>query len=260
MVILEPVDKVRVARQFSRAARRYDDYAHVQERIAGDALERVSPDWGVTLDIGCGSGRVTRLLAQKCNHVYGVDLAEGMVLHASEHAHPRISWLTGDAESLPFAHSVFDNVFSSMALQWCAYMSPVFGELLRVMKPGGEAVLAIMSEGSMAELSESWKRLDHHPHVNQFRSANGLLHTALECGFQGRVESEVYVDKHADIRSLLNSIKGVGANVVNQTGNHITLRRNTLSRLEAVFTRKCSEPEWLPLTYVVSFLTLRKPQ
>src|SRR5690606_1533092 len=78
-------DKRQVAASFSRAADSYDGVAALQREVGAQLLARLPTlapaRW---LDLGCGTGHFTRLLAQRFAAAEGValDLAEGMLRHA----------------------------------------------------------------------------------------------------------------------------------------------------------------------------------
>lgn len=268
--------KSRIAKQFSRAAMRYDAAAQVQIDIANDALGlfvEICHNNNLTLpkriiDIGCGTGRVTRELAsvntQHTSHILAMDLALGMLKHAKEQSvdatlNHNISWLQGDAEHLPLGDSAAGGVFSSMALQWCKNSTQVCTEINRVLAPGASGVLAIMCEGSMHELDKCWQHVDSHRKINQFASADTWSSAAKAAGLQVTMQQKRYVTWHKDVRELLGSIKSIGANVVTSNTQQKAIRRDTLHALDLFYQSAFGRNQGLPLTYNVCFLTLVKP-
>ncbi len=97
------------------------------------------------LDIGCGTGRLLERLANQFSDLRGtgLDLSSQMlhVARRSNHHHPRLIYIEGKAESLPFAEDQFDAVFNT--LSFLHYLSPqqVFGEVARVLSPSGRFYL-----------------------------------------------------------------------------------------------------------------------
>lgn len=92
------------------------------------------------LDVGCGTGRTTRPLADLGFDVVGVDISEEMVVRARE-LFPDISFEVADVTDLDFDDDSFDYVL--FAHNGIDYVHPsserrrAFEELGRVLKPGG---------------------------------------------------------------------------------------------------------------------------
>lgn len=251
--------KRKIARQFSRAAPDYNGAAEVQLPIAEQLLSQLPSGLNSLLDIGAGTGRITARLTAHGQQVFGLDIAEGMMRVARQSHGSGVHWLVGDAEALPIADKRLDAVYSSMALQWCAPMALVFNEIYRVLRPGGSAHLAILCDGALDELRQSWAQLDNRPHVNRYPTAGELAATATDAGFAVNQHQQDFITRHADIYGLLQSLKKIGANVVTE-GPRTPLKRQSLSRLARHYhTHFASADGALPLTYRVSFLQLSKP-
>jgi trans-aconitate 2-methyltransferase len=121
--------------------------ASTYDRVSGDVqlvwalelLERL-PLAGdeVVLDAGCGSGRVTALLADRLpdGRVYGVDAAPSMVEHAAEALGERATILCQDLVELDLPEPV-DVAFSNATFHWIHDHPALFEALHRSMKPGG---------------------------------------------------------------------------------------------------------------------------
>ncbi|MCF2949756.1 methyltransferase domain-containing protein [Paraglaciecola aquimarina] len=259
-VITTDCQKSRIAQQFSRAAKSYDSAAKVQLDIATDALDLVIGSTGTLLDIGCGTGRNSPALANKCERLIALDLAFGMLSYAQSNSAVdghNTSWLQGDAEHLPIQNYSVDRLFSSMVLQWCGDQHKVMSEVNRVLTNGGQAVLAIMCDGSFSQLNQSWLHLDKNKHVNDFAKAQVWQQAGLAQGLKVKVSKKQYVTWHADLRQLLSSIKAIGANVVlpKQEGSGLKrFNRHTLQNLETVYHELFAENGQLPLTYQVCYL------
>lgn len=81
------------------------------------------------LDVGCGNGAFTRLFAQVCRYVVGVDYSEHILL-----SNPGGALLRGRAEELPFRDGAFDVVFVANLLHHSADPSAVVREASRVAR------------------------------------------------------------------------------------------------------------------------------
>ena len=95
------------------------------------------------LDVGCGTGYFTRLLAggeQRVSAV-GLDIEEPFIKYAQTLADAEglpIEFVTGDALNLPFADGSFDLVVSHTFLTSVSDPAKALGEMKRVIRPGGK--------------------------------------------------------------------------------------------------------------------------
>ena len=106
-------------------------------------LELVPSPRGVTLDLGCGEGRLARDLALLGHAVVGVD-ASPTLLAAAREAAPEIELHLADAAGLPFADASFDLVVAFMSLQDIEDLDGAVREAARVLAPEGRLCLAIV--------------------------------------------------------------------------------------------------------------------
>lgn len=100
------------------------------------------------LDVGCGTGVVTRLAAEgvgAAGSVTGLDIHPGMLAVAASATPPgmTIDWREGNAESLPFAEATFDVVLCQMSLQFVTGKLDALREMRRVLVPGGRALVCV---------------------------------------------------------------------------------------------------------------------
>ena len=96
------------------------------------------------LDVGCGEGHNTRLLAGRGAHVVALDVAESFITAATEADSDGISYLLGDGAALPFRASTFDVVTAFMSLMDVADPERTLGEVARVLRPGGFAQFSVL--------------------------------------------------------------------------------------------------------------------
>lgn len=114
------------------------------------------------LDLGCGNGWATRLLAQTNAGVQaiGVDAAPKMVARA-EALHSltiRARYEVGTFEKLDFKDSHFDRVFSMEALYYASDLGQALRECFRVLKPGG-SVETLVDYYEESKASEPWAKV-----------------------------------------------------------------------------------------------------
>jgi SAM-dependent methyltransferase len=99
------------------------------------------------LDVGCGSGWATRLMAEKARdgRVVGIDIADEMIAVAREGSEQfsNLEFRVGSAEALPFAAGEFTAAFSMESLYYYADVLVALKEIKRVLGPGGLFVTVI---------------------------------------------------------------------------------------------------------------------
>lgn len=126
---------------FSNHAREYaETYAMEDMPVAYVALldefvERVGS--GTVLDAGCGTGRDATYFSRNGLDVTGVDVAEGMIDHARQHAEGTFRRM--DMRDLDFADGTFDGVWCNTVMQFFdpGMMPSILSELSRVLTPDG---------------------------------------------------------------------------------------------------------------------------
>ncbi len=113
----------------------------VQTRRLTEALTKVglSPSERV-LDLGSGTGNLTRLLASMLGPegmVVGADFSMGMLGVARDKLGPDQALVAADAHWLPFRDASFDRVVCFAVWPHFEYPEDVADELCRVLVPGG---------------------------------------------------------------------------------------------------------------------------
>lgn len=115
--------------------------AVLSRSLAGDhspyrwLARAVSADTQLVVDLACGSGPMSRELAQPDRTVVGIDLSvDELALAAERGPGP---WVRGDALALPFADESVAAVTSSMGLVVVTPLADVLAEISRVLAPGG---------------------------------------------------------------------------------------------------------------------------
>ncbi|MEU6998705.1 methyltransferase domain-containing protein [Nonomuraea sp. NPDC046570] len=110
------------------------------------ALSRARPGDRV-LDVGCGTGYLTRILAPvvgPAGQVTGVDASPPMIEYARRSAPGNCSYQVGEGQALDLPDAGFDVVVSSLAVHHipAAERGAAVREMLRVLRPGGRLLIA----------------------------------------------------------------------------------------------------------------------
>jgi SAM-dependent methyltransferase len=106
----------------------------IRERLCGRRFGRA-------LDVGCGEGRLCRLLAGEGIEAVGVDPTEALLAEARRRD-PTGDYRLGRAEELAFEDESFDLVVSCLTLIGIDDISRAIPEMARVLRPGGSLLIA----------------------------------------------------------------------------------------------------------------------
>jgi ubiquinone/menaquinone biosynthesis C-methylase UbiE len=107
------------------------------------------------LDIGCGVGRLTRVIAARARRAYGIDVSEEMIARASRHHAEleNVEWFVGDGVTLqPIADGSVDACVSHVVFQHIPDPQVTLGyvrEMGRVLRPGGWAAFQLSNDSSV---------------------------------------------------------------------------------------------------------------
>lgn len=148
------------------------------------------------LDLGCGQGHTTRMLAEYFPAASGIGFEYDALLVARASADPAkppaIEFRQGDAARLPFPDASFDLVFTRYMLLHVPDPPTVVREMFRVARPGGFVVayepdccieFCYPRNTAMERMSHLWRNLFPHPLmgrqlVHLFRAAGATNYSA----------------------------------------------------------------------------------
>ena len=106
------------------------------------------------LDIGCGNGQTTRLVARRAEqgHVLGIDLSAPMLERARARAAgegiTNVTFEQGDAQVYPFPSGSFDVAISRFGIMFFAEPVVAFANIGRALRPGGRLAFLCMQDAS----------------------------------------------------------------------------------------------------------------
>jgi SAM-dependent methyltransferase len=131
--------------------------------LAGDAYERYMGRWSRPLgraflewlrppsgahwlEVGCGTGALTTAIASTCDPhaVVACDPSDAFIAHARETlVDPRVSFLTGGAESLPSRDGGYDLAVSALVLNFVPAPHEALAALRQRLRPGGTVAACV---------------------------------------------------------------------------------------------------------------------
>lgn len=263
------IDRGRVERSFHRGAQQYDRHTPVQQRVVQRLLKNLSAELSKepqrVLDIGCGTGQLLLQLAQQYPHasLTGLDLANNMLQLAIERLGDSATLLQGDAERLPCKDNSFDLVVSTSTLQWLEQCDTCFGEVRRVLEPGGLFCFALFGDGTLFELQSCWREaLQRNDRSGQqdgdgthrFHTVDQVRRSLEQQGFVAVVvateQEQVW---YPDLPQLLQAIKRIGAGTARpQRGGGLGWRR-VLHDMATVYRERFGTEQGVPASYQVVY-------
>lgn len=181
----------RLVRRFNRKA------ANVGERQASPWLCGIRPDHrgryqlaarfvppgAAVLDLACGVGYGSYILATRssCREIVSVDLGEEAIAYARRHyAHPKITFVHGDAFAVPLEPGRFDAVVSFETVEHVEEDRRLLARFHEALRPGGLLVLSTPNELRMPYSPEGYR---HHRRHYRPEELKALLE---ETGFRIR--------------------------------------------------------------------------
>ena len=116
----------------------------------------------VILDIGCGGGININRIAEKAKKVYGVDYSIESVKLSREVNEKliregKVEIQEGNVKNLAFEDDTFDIVTAFETVYFWPDIEKCFGEVKRVLKPGGTFLIGMESNGSDNLIMKFWK-------------------------------------------------------------------------------------------------------
>ncbi len=143
--------KEAIREKWDESSQSYDSYhghgikSDEERRAWKQALQSVLGKGHLrVLDVGCGTGEISLLLAEMGHQVTGIDLSEKMISLARSKAKAsrlKAQFEPGDAEALNSKDESFDVVLNRHLLWTLPHPKKALQEWMRVLKTGGKAIL-----------------------------------------------------------------------------------------------------------------------
>jgi ubiquinone/menaquinone biosynthesis C-methylase UbiE len=145
------VQNERILNQFTQQAESYAKLTGVDRKGTPspflDAIRPLATD--CALDVACGVGRLTLMLASLVRHVTGIDLTPAMIDQArtlqAQQGITNVDWRLGDIRPLPFPDEMFSLVVSQAAFHHLADPAAVLAEMVRVCAHNGRIAVNDLS-------------------------------------------------------------------------------------------------------------------
>lgn len=205
-----------IARAFGGAAL-YDDHAVIQRQVAARLAKKIAasplPSRPKILEIGCGTGFLSRALRQKIDGAEWTltDLSPEMVERCRTAFGEVGEFLVMDGEHPGFSPPRrFDLICSSLAAQWFENLPAGLRRLSDLLAPGGAMVIATLGERTFAEWRRAQEIAGHQPGPLRYPSFPAFQ--ALDFpGCEIAAEQFELAENHAGALDFLRNLKAIGA-------------------------------------------------
>jgi malonyl-CoA O-methyltransferase len=214
------VEKNPIAAAFGAAAEIYSDRADIQREVAEELAARIGalpiPPAPRILEIGCGTGFLTRALGRRFGNAHWVvtDLSFRMVARcrgALDMPMPaQFLVMDGQRPSLQPAGG-FDLICSSLAFQWFDALEPALDRLSQLLAPGGHLAFATLAQGSLDEWHHACAACGLVSSVRAYPTPEDIA-ALWPTGGSGWTQSETLVRRHPDAHAFLSHLREIGAN------------------------------------------------
>lgn len=214
------IDKGLLAKRFGMRAATYEAATPVQGRLAHallrDISNRVS---GRRIDriveLGCGTGRLTRLLRQRFPqaHIVGVELAPNMIARARVHC-PGATFVRADAET--YVHQLtpgIDVIVSNATVQWFEHPVATLRAYRALLARNGCLALTTFGEQTFRELRRAMVMAygrERAQAVQRHLLSMAPVAFWRETFPDAAVSEELWCDHHANVRAFLRSLQRAG--------------------------------------------------
>jgi demethylmenaquinone methyltransferase / 2-methoxy-6-polyprenyl-1,4-benzoquinol methylase len=160
--------KEEVAQMFNNIAANYDflnhflslGIDHLWRKRAVKELKAVQPKRILDIATGTGDFAIANLKLQP-NQVVGLDISEGMLEVGRQKMKKKgvdniVSMMLGDSEDLPFEDNYFDGLTVGFGVRNFENLEKGLGEMLRVIRPGGKAVILEFSKPKVFPVKQAF--------------------------------------------------------------------------------------------------------
>ena len=152
---------------------------------------------GTLLEVGCGLGSDLVKFAKRGFAVTGIDMAPTVISNARKHLevyHLPGTVLQGDAENLSFYGNTFHIVYSCGVLQHTPDIRRAVGEIYRVLRTGGIAIIILYYRYSWFNFVRSLARVNVEFEDEDAPIINTYTKSALHRIFSGFHKHEIYLE------------------------------------------------------------------
>lgn len=236
-----------IAKNFSKSAQDYEKHTDIQKKCADILIEHCADEKkvGNILEIGCGTGRFTRLLHEKYKRadITAIDVSVDMVEKAREKKlNSNVRFMIMDAESIRF-NKKFDLITANACFQWLDNFDKSLECFSKYLTDEGEIVFSIYGPDTFKELKKVVKTCfgrECFLSSSRFMSLNELERLLRKYFRDVKINEKIFSTNFSSLWEFLQNIKKSGARGEG-LGRGVLLNRSTLGRMEDLYKERFGE-------------------
>ncbi len=171
----------------------YNDSQNFVAEYGKGLLEFVPAKTNKILDLGCGTGTLTKQLAERCNYVLGIDSSDTMIQEAKR-SYPYLDFETANALEILY-ECEWDIIFSNAVFHWINNHNLLLQKIHKALKQNGRLICEFGAYGNIStiengfgyalqEIGVKYVSKFNFPTVNNFEhllKENGFLIEQIYC-------------------------------------------------------------------------------
>ena len=249
------MNKSIVEKNFSKSAKHYDLYSDIQTLCASRLIEKLdSSTFEKILDIGCGTGHLTRLLGDRfpLARIRAVDISGEMIgVARNKLSEEKIGFSIVDGELLEITEEL-DLITSNAAFQWFENLEGALARYAKALNTDGVILFSSFAPRTFKELGSSLEKLlGKEPDLaSRHFSDKAEIRSFMKKAFRKiDIETEVYHKSYPSLVELLKTIKYTGVRG-NGTAKLAFWTPGRIKSLEEIYKKDFGE---ITATYEVIF-------
>jgi len=203
----------KVSQALSRSVETYDQHALIQrftaQKLASKIINDEEPSLGMVLEVGCGTGILSKYLAPHAKSYVMTDVSLPFLQKARGKVFgDNVFTLVVDGEH-PCFTACFDVIVSNLVFHWFDDPKITLSRLVACLKPGGKLYVSALGNNSLYEWRSAHSLVEASCGVLDFISF-GQLRNWLPLLGGRQVEEEWLTVKSANALTFLRSLKEIG--------------------------------------------------
>ncbi len=256
------IEKKLVAKNFSRGANTYNEYAKVQSHIAQQLAEKLtkSTEKLNILEIGCGTGIFSKYILEKypnSNFLF-VDIADKMLDYfRKEHIiNENTKLLCCDAETYDFKRK-FDKIYSNAVFQWYHNLDNALQNYSKLLNKNGEILFTIYGEKTYQELRTIIVDIfNDNKYIQNFVSAAKLKNIMHRYYQNVEIEEKMVIQSFSSLKEYFLYVKYTGSNSASKDKNILSPAK--YKKIEKQYNERYSDEKGLKVSNHILYVKATK--